>query len=266
MSQLLNQAQIQGGVKQSLQPLRIELLEEVSSTNDVAKELLKEHPNDFILVATNKQTAGRGRQGKSFYSELAHGLYFTLGFQPKNLQIEEIPFYTILAAAALVEVLEQYVKHPLAIKWVNDIFYQGRKISGILSEMTTADEIGIVVGIGINFAGDFSETDESVQAVAGTLFGPKSPETFNQNEFLSAYLNQFQKYHEDLKGKAFMPVYEKHLLGIGQEVYYFVKEVKKQGVIEGINEQGHLLIRRPDQRLDTLYGQEVHFSSAQFIQ
>lgn len=265
-SQLLNREQIEAGFKGPTNHLNIQLLDEVSSTNDVAKQLLNEHPDDFILVATNKQTAGRGRQGKSFFSELAHGLYFTVGFQPKNLKVEEIPFYTILAATALVEVLEKYVDQPLSIKWVNDIFYQGRKISGILSEMTMAAEMGVVVGIGINFAGDFKATDESVQAVAGTLFGEETPASFNQNEFLSAYLNQFYKYHNQFEEKAFMPVYEKHLLGIGQEVYYFVKEEKKNGVIEGINAHGHLLVRKPDQTIETLYGQAVHFSSAQFIQ
>ena len=56
------------------------------------------------------------------------------------------------------------------------------------------------------------------------------------------------------------PIY----LGIGKEVYYSVKGKKQSGVIQGINEQGHLLVMKSDQTLETLYGQEVHFGSAQF--
>lgn len=266
----LNQEAIRRGFTGANEELNIELLETVTSTNDVAKKSLTKHPNQLTIVASNKQTAGRGRSGKSFYSELDHGLYFTLAFQPKNQQIEDIPLYTILAATVLVEVLEKYVDESLAIKWVNDIFYQGRKISGILSEMVTnpatLSSPGVVVGIGVNFAGDFSKTENEVQSVAGTLFGKDVPTFFNQNDFLSDYLNQFLTYHRQFEKKAFMPFYEEHLLGIGQEVYYSVNEEKRHGVIQGINEQGHLLVRKQDQSIETLYGQAVHFSSAQFIE
>ena len=62
-----------------------------------------------------------------------------------------------------------------------------------------------------------------------------------------------------------METYEKHLLGIGQEVHYTINREKKQGVIEGINASAHLLVRQPDQSLEVLYGQEVHFGSDQFV-
>lgn len=266
----LNQKAIRSEFTGMNEELNIELLDTVTSTNDVAKEMLNEHPSQLTLVATNKQTAGRGRSGKSFYSELDYGLYFTLAFQPNNHKLEDIPLYTILAATVLVQVLEKYVDEPLAIKWVNDIFYQGRKISGILSEMVTnpatTSSPGVVVGIGVNFAGDFSQLENDVQSVAGTLFGQEVPESFNQNDFLSEFLNQFLIYHNSFQEKAFMSFYEEHLLGIGQEVYYLVNEEKKHGVIQGINDQGNLLVLKSDQTIETLYGQAVHFSSAQFIQ
>ncbi len=257
----LNKQQIQKGIKQ---PLEIILLEETTSTNDVAKERLKESKQP-LLVATNKQTAGRGRLGRSFYSELAHGLYFSLAFHPQNVAIEEMPQYTLLAAATLVETLEEMTGKPLAIKWVNDIFYNGRKISGILSEMISADKTGVIIGIGLNFAGEFTHTAKEVQQVAGTLFGEKIPETFNQNAFLNAFIQRFLSYHTEFQEKAFLPVYETHLLGIGEEVTYFIQEEKYFGTILGISEQGHLRVRKADGTLETLYSQEVHFNSRQFL-
>lgn len=266
----LNREQIQAGIHSDSQTLNIELLDSVSSTNDVAKQVVREQSDKMTLIATNKQTAGRGRNGKSFYSKLDHGLYFTLAFQPNTKRIENIPLYTILAATTLVQVLNKKLEESLAIKWVNDIFYKGKKISGILSEMVSGGGSGavpgIVIGIGINFAGDFSQTEENIQTVAGTLFGEKSPEDFNQNDFLSAFINQFHEYHKHFEQKAFMPIYEKHLLGIGKQITYTQKEKKHQGIIQGINERGHLLVLKPDQTIETLYGQAVHFGSQQFTE
>lgn len=264
----LNEKEIQAGLEETKEILNIELLESVASTNDVAKEILHKQPEQVTLVATNKQTAGKGRGGKSFYSNLKHGLYFTLAFRPNVTKIEDIPLYTILAATALIQVLNQYIKEPLKIKWVNDIFYQGKKIIGILSETVAIENEelpGVVVGIGINFAGNFNHTDKRTQTVAGTLFGEKVPQTFNQNEVLSAFINQFYDYHKTIDDKTFMPIYEKYLLGIGNDVYYTMKEQKHRGIIQGIDGNGHLLVLKSDQSIETLYGQEVHFGSEQFI-
>lgn len=266
----LNEKQIIRGFHGPHDLLNVELLDSVSSTNDVAKQILREHPDRLSVIATNKQTAGRGRSGKSFYSELQYGLYFTLAFFPNDNRLESVPLYTILAATALVEGLEKYVEQPLAVKWVNDIFYQGKKVSGILSEMVSGTDNtevpGIVVGIGINFAGDFTATDQAVQNVAGTLFEHEIPEKFSQNQFLSEFLDRFFTYHMQFQEKKFMPIYESKLMGLGKQVLYTLNGKKKHGIIKGINEHGHLLVQQPDQSLETLYGQEVHFGSQQFTQ
>lgn len=266
---MLNRQSIKKHFNGDAKQLNILTLDSVSSTNDIAKEELIQHPHQISLVATNKQTAGRGRQGKSFYSSLAHGLYFSLAFQPNEGDIKNIPLYTIMAAATLVEVLEKVVDKPLSIKWVNDIFYEGRKISGILSELISLDtetnQPGVVVGIGINFAGSFETADVNTQNVAGTLFGEKLPAEFDQNTFLGDFLNTFNNYHTDFQNKSYMSTYEEHLLGKGKEVFYTVKDERQQGIIQGIDKKGHLLVLKPDQTIETLYGQEIHFNSSQFV-
>lgn len=265
----LNKAEILKGFKGDTDHLTIQLFDSVSSTNDIAKQALRESPGSLSLIATNHQTAGRGRSGKSFYSELKHGLYFTLAFLPNTDEMENIPLYTVLAAATLAETIEAYVPNRVQIKWVNDLFYDGKKVSGILSEMVSGiDEIqtpGIVVGIGLNIAGDFDETDETIQNVAGTLFNLETPDAFNQNELLSTFLNRFYQQHLSFQKKEFMKSYEAHLLGIGQNVQYTMNQEPKSGVIEGINEKGHLLVRQVDGTIEVLYGQEVHFGSGQFV-
>lgn len=267
-SRKLNQEQIQNHFNMDKKLLKIQLPASVSSTNDAAKKQLLKYPDEINLVATNKQTAGRGRQGRTFYSNLKYGLYFSVALKPNTENIENIPLYTIIAAATLIEVLETNVEGSLSVKWVNDIFYKGRKVSGILSEMVSDKEQlkrpGIVVGIGVNFAGNFKEADHEAQNVAGTLFGEELPNHFNQNLFLGNYLSLFYKFHKNLEKKEFMNIYEKHLMGIGKSVSYTVSNETHSGIIQGINNKGQLLVRRPDQSIETLYGQSIHFSSGQF--
>ncbi|MEY8292164.1 biotin--[acetyl-CoA-carboxylase] ligase [Carnobacteriaceae bacterium 52-44] len=269
-SKQLNQERIQSHFEGEQSLLNIQLPSSVSSTNDEAKVQLLAYPNKINLVATNKQTAGRGRQGRAFYSSLKHGLYFSIALKPNTEDIENIPLYTIMAAATLVEVLEKSIEHSLSVKWVNDVFYQGRKISGILSEMVSntnqLQKPGVVVGIGINFAGSFSGADDEAQNVAGTLFGEELPEDFDQSVFLGEYLSRFYKYHQNFEEKEFMAVYEKHLIGIGKEATYSVNNERHRGIIQGINNKGHLLVKNSDQTIETLYGQAIHFSSSQFIE
>ncbi|HLR91778.1 MAG TPA: biotin--[acetyl-CoA-carboxylase] ligase [Atopostipes sp.] len=264
----LDHEEIQTFCAQISSSLNIEVLETATSTNDIAKERLIEQPEKMHLIATNKQTAGRGRQGKSFYSSLKHGLYFSIALKPNESSLTNIPLYTIMAAAALIEVLESSVEEPLAIKWVNDIFYNGRKISGILSEMVSnggsLNRPGVVVGIGINFAGSFNEADEQTKGVAGTLFGEELPESFNQNQFLSEYVNQFHHYHQHFQEKVFMKPYEEHLMGVGQTVTFKRNNQLDEGTIRGINAHGHLLVEKADGTIEALYGQAIHFSSSQF--
>lgn len=262
----LNKEQIQTHFNKSKNILNIQLPSSVSSTNDVAKEQFLKYPNKLSIVATHKQTAGRGRQGRAFYSNLTQGLYFSIAVTPNTSDLENIPLYTILAAATLVEVLEDNLESPLSVKWVNDIFYQGRKVIGILSELVSQKgQNGIIVGTGINFAGNFSQADEEAQNVAGTLFGEQLPDYFNYNEFLGQYLRRFYDYHQAFQKKEFMAVYEKHLMGIGKKVNYSVNNEPHEGTIQGINKRGQLLVMNSNHSIETLYGQDIHFNSKQFI-
>ena len=254
---------------QSVDKLNVLTPEVVTSTNDIAKEEWLNHPKHWTLVATNKQTAGRGRLGKKFYSSLDHGLYFSLVFNPNEASLENVPLYTIMAAATLIEVLEEYVEEPIRVKWVNDIFYKGRKVSGILSELVfpnyNQDHTGIIVGIGLNFSGRFTQANKDTQNVAGNLFGEETPSDFDQNKFLYNFIQRFYNYHETFHEKEFMKVYEKHLLGIGKKVTYMEKSTPRSGTILGIDNNGHLKLRMADGKTETLYGQAISFNSAQFL-
>lgn len=250
--------------------LHIEYHKEVTSTNDLAKQFNITNQGQNGLFISEKQSQGRGRRGRSFHSDLSQGLYFSLTIKPNVEDPQDVPRYTIAAATAVVQAMEELTGKTIHIKWVNDLFYNGRKIAGILSEAVTDLETGgfsaIVIGIGINLSGDFTTATQDVQEVAGTLFGKTLPDTFNPNQFLTTFLNYFGEYHLDLLSPNFMTIYRDHLLGLNQEVTYQLNQQEHKGIIEGINQEGHLLVRQSNGQLETLIGQEVHFSSKQFAQ
>ena len=240
----------------------------MSSTNDLMKEALAHSQADYLLYATQQQTKGRGRRGKAYYCDLAEGLYFTLALRPQKVKLQDVPMYTILAATAVVETIESYVNDQCEIKWVNDIFYHKRKVTGILSEMISsieaADTSAVMIGIGINLAGSFENSDPAVQDIAGTIFGQETPENFNINQFLAQIVSRILTYHANFDDKAFFPLYKDRLMGVGKEVSYQYNGDWQSGIIVGVNPEGQLIIAKANGKKEILYGQDIHFSSQQF--
>jgi len=250
--------------------IKIITKDSVTSTNDLVKQHLIDYPKEDVLVASNIQTQGRGRRGKSFYSNLKEGLYFSIGIQPNTEDMSNLPLYTVLTASALVKTLEKHLEDRPKIKWVNDIFYKGRKVSGILSEVTSDLESGsvdgIIIGVGLNLAGMFNKAEQNVQEVAGSIFGDSTPDNFNQNTFLAEFLSFFSEYEAELSLKTFLPIYKEHLLGLNQEIKYMYRGEEFRGIIRDIDKDAHLIVEDSTGSLKTLVGQEISFTSRQFIE
>ncbi|XJS11357.1 biotin--[acetyl-CoA-carboxylase] ligase [Aerococcaceae bacterium WGS1372] len=264
----LDAQQIMNQLSTDWENLTIEVHDEVTSTNDLAKIFGVSHPKRTHLIIARKQTKGRGRYGKSFHSSIANGLYMSLLIPIKDIKIENIPLITIATATAMSEAIEELYGKTLAIKWVNDLFLEGRKVSGILcealSDLESRTISSVVVGLGLNLAGEFDQADEQVRSVAGTLFGEQLPKDFNYNELISLYLNKLSGYINHLEAREFITYYSNHLLGINTKVSYQSNGQWHEGIIRGINQQGHLLFEHEDGMLEELFGQEIHLSSQQF--
>lgn len=170
---------------------RIHLYQEIDSTNTLARSLLQKaiqedklHYNNGSLtnhgcsiqgtiVLAHHQTDGRGRQGRSFFSPRATGLYFSTIVIPPG-GIKNPAQLTASAAVAVCKALEQVYQIQPAIKWVNDIFCKGKKIGGILTEgvVDTSDGTipGAVVGIGLNITPPDGGFPPELESIAGAIF------------------------------------------------------------------------------------------------
>lgn len=130
----------------------IEFIEQTESTNGlVRKKLETEDLPELFVLQTNFQSAGKGQQGNSWESEAGKNLLFSILLKPTNIAVDKQFIVSQMISLAIEKVLDQYAKG-FSIKWPNDIYWNDKKIGGILIESTLqANKIKwMIVGVGLN--------------------------------------------------------------------------------------------------------------------
>lgn len=154
-------------------PAPIHIYDTLQSSNLTAKQLALGGAPHGTLVLTAHQQAGRGRLGRRFESPAGKGVYLSLILRP-TLSAADAQSATISAAVAVARAVKALCGLELGIKWVNDLYYQGRKVCGILTEAGTDMESGqlewLVVGIGLNLTTSPADWPEELARTAGSLY------------------------------------------------------------------------------------------------
>lgn len=192
-----------------------------ASTNNDLKLLAQQGaPHGTVLVA-GQQTGGRGRRGRSFFSPPGTGVYLSLLLRPQ-LQMQQAVLFTTTAAVAVCRAVEQLTGEKPQIKWVNDIFLNGKKVCGILTEAAADLESGrvdyIVLGLGLNVTPPAGGFPPEVAGVAGSIF--KDPQGNAKNCLTAAVLNQLSVLLEDPAGQEIYNDYKSRLLLLGRRVCF----------------------------------------------
>ncbi len=143
---------------------------EIGSTNDEAKKKAVAGCPEGTLVITETQLGGRGRLSRGWFSPVAKGLWFSVVLRPP-FPPQEAPKCTLMAAVALNRAIRDVTGIPCGIKWPNDILCNGRKLVGILTEMSAEmDAINhIVIGMGINVNIDAAEIPPELKTIATSV-------------------------------------------------------------------------------------------------
>lgn len=153
-------------------PAPVHVLSTVDSTNNYCKLLAAQGTADGTVVIADNQTAGRGRRGRSFLSPAGQGLYLSVLWRPECAPDALLPL-TALSAVAVSRAVERLGGEAPGIKWPNDLVLAGRKICGILTELSVEAESGlvdyVVVGIGVNCRQQPDDFPEELQSIAGSL-------------------------------------------------------------------------------------------------
>ncbi|MCF8720392.1 biotin--[acetyl-CoA-carboxylase] ligase [Nitrospina gracilis] len=169
--------------------------DQVDSTNDLAKNLLFQGAPEGTVVIADSQTRGKGRLGRSWYSEPDTGLYFSLVLKPTLAQ-DHIPNLTLMAAVAVVEALNQINSQNATLKWPNDILLNGRKLGGILSEQVVdGPHPGVIIGIGLNVSQDRFPEDIAELATSLLIETGTHPARY---ELLSNIIRNLHNYYQIL--------------------------------------------------------------------
>ena len=216
----------------NLENIDFYLLDTVDSTNTFAKEKLLN--KDYLVVISEQQTAGRGRQGKEWYSPNAGNIYMTIKFRDKNPAPLSL-IIGLLISEAMDSVSGQKINAEL--KWPNDLLINKKKICGILieSEMN-ADEVEFIVGIGINYA---LPKKESWWGEIGEL-----ADILPREKLMNSILKNIINYKEN-GYKNWKDAWEKRCMHIGIELKALSNNQKDTdiGIFIGINEEGKMLLQ-----------------------
>ena len=181
------------------QKLNITIFEELDSTNNYLKKVGSKGEKENHLVIALSQTGGRGRMGRSFYSPNGTGIYFSLLLHPEYA-IEKSLFLTVMAAVSVAETVMKYNSNDVKIKWVNDVYIDGKKVCGILTEgAINANKMRdyAVVGIGINVIAPENGFPDDINDIATAIFPGNTGESVKE-KIVADVVNKFFDMYYDI--------------------------------------------------------------------
>lgn len=238
----------------------LKLLDEVDSTQNVARKMAEEGAPQGTLVIAERQTQGRGRLGRSWLSPAGKGIWMSLLLRPQ-LPLPLTPQLTLLAAVALSRAIARLVPLDIGIKWPNDLLVDGKKISGILLESAAEDERlkFVIVGLGISANLDAEDYPETLLDKAASL-KMLSGRSVDRPALIAAVMLEFERLFDLYRQEGFAPVrslWEAHSVTLHRSVVLHAQDGPIEGVPESLDDLGGLRVRLADGSIRTVYSATV---------
>jgi BirA family biotin operon repressor/biotin-[acetyl-CoA-carboxylase] ligase len=229
------------------------------STNLQAKLAAENGAGEGTLLVADMQTSGRGRRGRTWISPPGTNVYYTLLLKPEY-PADRASAVTLVMALAAAEGIRRTCGLEAGIKWPNDIVVGGKKVCGILTEMSVEQDYihYVVIGVGINVGEQ--EFAPEVAQTAGFL-QQENGQRISRAELVANIMQAFEKDYEifvqtlDMSG--LMDAYNALSVNRGREVRVLDPKGEFSGISAGINESGELLVERGDGTVAKVYAGEV---------
>lgn len=233
--------------------------EVLDSTNLRAKLDAEKGAPQGALVVADMQTAGRGRRGRSWSSPAGTNAYFTLILKP-DFEPDKASMLTLVMAMAVAEGIRETCGLEARIKWPNDIVIGGKKVCGMLTELSVQQEYiqHVVVGAGVNVG--IQEFPPGIADTATCLekeCGRKIPRAQLIVHIMKAFEKYYEKFMETLDFSVLKEAYDNLLVNCGREVCVLDPKGEYTGISRGINSVGELLVELPDGSEGAVYAGEV---------
>lgn len=249
-----------------------ELWDCIDSTNNRAAQLLANGAPEGVIVLARQQTAGRGRQGRTWISPPDAGLYMSFLLRPSKDRTD-LPLHTLACGVACVKAIWECAGLEVGLKWVNDLVVSGKKVGGILAEIpssTSGKTAGhshltpLVLGIGINMQLDLSEVPdelknrvESLENLAGQPVDP--------NLLVAAiarYLEQTLDHLASGRQQEVLDAWRQHSVTLGRQINAISGTTQIEGLAVDIDEGGGLIVESATQGRVTLHAGEITIRSS----
>ncbi|MCR5324265.1 MAG: biotin--[acetyl-CoA-carboxylase] ligase [Lachnospiraceae bacterium] len=244
----------------------IEFFNEIDSTNNEAKRRIEvgTEPVRPLIIAARSQTAGRGRQGKNFFSPKGTGIYLT-AVCPMNCPIDGQVTVTSKTAVAVSRAIEGFFGIGCKIKWVNDIYVNDRKCCGILCEAVNDYENNrlryVIIGVGVNvYPSDWPDDIANIAGSVMSFNGKLSEEKFTG--FAERISQEILHVIYEADGNE-MDYYRERSYVIGREIVFYehagdqTQQIAQTALAAGIDEKGGLIVELPSGERRTLDSGEI---------
>ena len=243
---------------------RIYYHDQIDSTNSEVDRLLNEDVAMPFAVLAKGQSKGRGRRGNQWFSSSAGNLYVSFGFDP-NLEIARMGHYTLWVGFCVCKYLRQQYGCECRIKWPNDLYLEGRKLAGILTEAKIeTDRIRrLIVGLGMNVNGDAAQFPDHLKDRVVSLreaLGHAVPFNECAAAILQVVFEASERYFREDIREALRSEWAEYDYLYGRKVLAVGTLETVSGVACGIDASGHLRIRQSDESVVTVHSGEVTLS------
>ena len=238
---------------------KIQIYKSLESTNKTAKEMAIAGADHGTVIISDCQTLGRGRYSRSFFSP-SGGLYMSIILRPEVLHFEYPTSVTAFAAVSVCEAIESISKKAPMIKWVNDVFIDGKKVCGILTEAVTDFESGglewIVLGIGINVYIRAEDFPGDLQSLATSIY-PDEKVSGVRNKLSAEIINKILGFKVPPNETEIFEKYKKRLMMLGEEITVIQDQTEYKATAINIDPVGHLIVKNKSGELITLSSGEI---------
>lgn len=227
------------------------------STNNDVKALARQGENEGQVVVAYKQTAGKGRLGRSFYSPDGTGVYMSLLLRPK-IKPEDATLITTAAAVSVCKALNKMGVDNCGIKWVNDVYISGKKVCGILAESgfgTAGSMDYVVLGVGVNMYSPEGGFPDDIKDIAAAVFSEKKGNM--RNIFIGEFLNSFYEFYGNITDRKHVQEYKKLCFLYGCEVDVIVGDSVRRATVTGLDDDCGLQVKYDNGELAVLSSGEV---------
>lgn len=239
--------------------VKIEVYESVTSTNSVARLKAEQGERALTVIISGEQTEGQGRMGRKFYSPAGKGVYMSVILRPSR-EVNPI-LITTAACVAVTRAIESLTDKKPLIKWVNDVYLDGRKICGISAQGATSIEDGrleyVILGIGVNLLPFDKDAPDDIKNIAGSIYKSKNGGQLTRSLLAAGIIDNIAELCQTPNADAFIEEYKNHSMVIGEKIRFFKNEQSFEAEAVDIDGEGGLAVRLENGEIITLNTGEI---------